>query len=811
MSNAHIPAPLPNLAERVRAELIRSLYLHRSSLYFGFVAQMVAAVVTFWETQDRAFMFFGLIHIVVIVARSLDWRHYLRHEYEPQGATPEAINRLENRYIFGSAAAGLSIGVPAAYAMFFYPGSAAAIISYGLMASSMISVTGRNYGSAKNVTIITLCCGGPFMFAALINKVTYLQMTAPLMIAVMISARQMAGNVRKTLEEYVEVRYRLKSMVDQFDAALNNMPGGLVMITAEGRISVINQMAHNILGIPLSFDFEGRRIESLIRYGVRRKKNEWTPIQRDLFNDQIKKLLDGRSRRELVCFEGGTALEFSINHSQKVSGIEGGSVLVFEDVSSRIEAQERVNFLAHHDVMTSLANRGHMADLLEKAVKGMKEDERIAFCLFDVDKFKQINDTRGHAAGDKVIINIAGRLKQIDDPRAVVARIGGDEFVLCFHSLSVDEDASSLLDNAFLSICAPQMVDGKVMHVRCSGGVSIHHKKAFKLEEALMKSDIALYESKKRPDVIWSLFSIRMDEEQRALQQTKTDLVRAIEMEQLVAVYQPMYTPDGMRIECCEALARWEHPTKGPIDPSVFIEMAEGMKIIGDITRQVLFTACRDCMQWPSHISVSVNLSSLDLLNDGIVEQIMQALAETGLPPHRLQVEVTESALASDTEKVAERLYRIKALGVKTALDDFGTGYSSLQFLNDLPIDKIKIDRTFVRRITEDEKALRMFRAIVNMSDEIGFEIVVEGVEGRDQLAVINRMTRGVHLVQGYIFGLPSPASQIAEMSDKLRMLPVNGVLIDEDAISLDADVPMLEEAACDMRETELGAFVYDR
>lgn len=782
MSNASSPLKKPILAERVRAELVKSLYLHRNSLYFGFVAQMVAAVVNYAETRDMVFLLLGAVGIVVIVARSLDWKHYLSHRYDPQEMSSAAIDRLETRYIIGSSAAGLAIGFPAAYAVYFYPGSAAAIISYGLMASSLISVTGRNYGSSKNVTIITLCCCSPMMFAALVNKVPYLQVTAPLMIAVMISARQMAENVRKTLEEYVEVRYRLKSMVEQRDAALDNMPGGLVMITADGRISVINRMAHQIFGIPLSFDFEGRRIETLIRFGVRMKKEEWTPIQRDLFNEQIKKLLDGRSQRELVCFQGGTALEFSIKRKQKVSGVEGGSVLVFEDVSSRVEAQERVNFLAHHDVMTGLANRGYMAELLDTAVNGMVKDERIAFCLFDVDKFKEVNDSRGHSAGDKVIMNIAGRLKEIDDPRAVVARVGGDEFVLCFHSLSVDEDLDGLFDNAFLSICAPQMVEGKVMHIRCSGGVSVHHAATFKLEEALLKSDIALYESKKRADVVWSLFSTRMDDEQRALQQTKSDLVQAIEMEQFVAVYQPMYTPDGLRIECCEALARWEHPTRGAIDPSVFIEMAESMKVIGGITRQVLFTACRDCMTWPSHISVSINLSSLDLQNDGIVEQIVEALEQTGLPPHRLQVEVTESVLANNTERVAERLYRIKALGVKTALDDFGTGYSSLQYLNDLPIDKIKIDRTFVRRITEDEKALRMFRAIVNMSEEIGFEIVVEGVEGRDQLALINRMTRGVHLVQGYIFGLPSPASQIAGMSDKLRMMPMHGVLTDAEA-----------------------------
>lgn len=269
MSNARAPgATPPSLQDRVRAELVRSLFLHRNSLYFGFVAQMVAAVVTFWETHDKAFLAFGVLHTIVIVSRSIGWNRHLKQEYDPETGSPEAVTRLENRYIRGAVASALAISLPAAYALYFHPGSASAVISYGLVASSMISVTGRNFGSSKNVTIITLCCCGPVMFSLIVNQSGYMQAIAPLMIAVMISARQMAGNVRQTLEEYVAVRYRMKSMVDQFDAALNNMPGGLIMITAEGRISVINRMAYRILGIPLDFDFEGRRIEKIGRAHV---------------------------------------------------------------------------------------------------------------------------------------------------------------------------------------------------------------------------------------------------------------------------------------------------------------------------------------------------------------------------------------------------------------------------------------------------------------------------------------------------------------------------------------------------------------
>lgn len=762
-----------SLDSRVHFALIKSLYMHRSSLYFGFFAQSVATLINYAETRDLQFVISGLIHALIITGRIIHMRGYDEDSLtNRETASSKLVSSLENRYVIGSALSSLSLGTQAAYANFFYPASVSAFVTFGIILATLLSVTGRNFGSSRNVTIIILCLCTPLLFSLLINTNGYLQLASVLIPFAMISARQFAGNVRSFLYTNIVNRLEIQSMAEQFDMALNNMPNGLIMITDNGKISVINSKARQILDLPDGFEYENRNLETLIRLGLRNRR--WRPSQKALFDSQISRLLRGIAPKELVCFENGVALEISISHRTHANGKPAGAVLIFEDVSSRIEAQEKVRFLAHHDVMTSLPNRGHLATMAAEAVSQMTNDQTVAFCLFDIDRFKVINDTLGHDVGDKVIVNIAKKMSQIDDERMICARVGGDEFVLMFHSLEPNEDVALIFDAAFGNICSPAMIGNKVMNVRCSAGVSVYRKDTFKLDEALIRSDIALYESKKNVDIIWTLFNKQMDEEFRATQQTQDDLLQAVRDGDFKAVYQPMYTPDGRRIECCEALARWEHPILGRISPAVFIQMAEGMRVIGDITRQILYTACTDCMTWPEHISVSVNLSALDLMHDDIVELISGALEATGLPPHRLQVEVTETALVENRSKVAERLQRIKNLGVKTALDDFGTGYSSLSYLNELPLDKIKIDRSFVVRITEDEKSHRMFKAIVQMSREIGFEIVVEGVEGEDQLQMINSMSQGVDLIQGFIFGPPMQADQIAESSEKLRMLPIN-------------------------------------
>lgn len=759
---------------RVKFALVKSLFLHRSSLWFGFLAQIVATVIALSETHDIEFLWSGVIHSFIVLARFVDFKRYDAQGWtQRETASPEEVQKLETRYIIGSSLQSLSFGFQAGYANYWNLGSVTSLIMLGIVLASLTAVPGRNFGSPRNVNIIIPCACAPILIAWMVNPNMYLKVAAVLVIATMISCRQFAANVRTFNHDQILSSIRAREVALRFDSALQHMPNGLLMTDKDGRIVVINPKAMEILGIPPDFPYSARGLSGLVRLGLREER--WTPLQKKQFEIQMAALMAGEAQRELICFANGVALEISVSNRLDDLGKRDGSVMIIDDVSSRVQAQEKVEFLAHHDNMTSLPNRHHFSNLLNAALDGMEPDQKLAFCLFDIDRFKVINDTLGHGVGDKVIINIARRMQQIDDPRMICARIGGDEFVLVFHSLVDDDNVADMFDAAFGNICSPSTIEGKVMHVRCSAGVSIYEKRAFRLDDAFVRSDIALYDSKKNPEIIWTFFNEKMDEEFKATQETKQDLRKAVSDGSFRAVYQPMYTPDGRRIECCEALARWDHPRLGRISPSVFIEMAEGMRVIGDITRQMLFAACRDCMTWPEHISVSVNLSALDLLHDDIVSLVSNTLDATGLAPHRLQVEVTESAMATNREGMAKRLRSLRELGVKTALDDFGTGYSSLSYLSDLPFDKVKIDRSFITRIVSEERPRRLFNAIVNLSRELGFEIVVEGVEGLDQLEMV-KSSQGVDLIQGFIFGPPMQADQIVESANKVVVLPVSSL-----------------------------------
>jgi EAL domain-containing protein (putative c-di-GMP-specific phosphodiesterase class I) len=237
--------------------------------------------------------------------------------------------------------------------------------------------------------------------------------------------------------------------------------------------------------------------------------------------------------------------------------------------------------------------------------------------------------------------------------------------------------------------------------------------------------------------------------------------------QRLSLAYQPMFKADGSRIECAEALARWVHPEKGAIPPDVFIRLAEDMGIISDITRFVLFKACSDCMTWPEHIAVSVNLSARDLRDADILSAVSEALAHSGLRAERLHLEVTESCLIDEPATVRAILAELRSRGMTIAIDDFGTGFSSLSYLDTLPLDIVKIDRSFVRNIVEDSRRLKLLRGTVNLARELGLKIVVEGVETEDQLAILNKH-RSADLVQGYVFSQPVPSQNIGILSQNL-------------------------------------------
>jgi predicted signal transduction protein with EAL and GGDEF domain len=280
----------------------------------------------------------------------------------------------------------------------------------------------------------------------------------------------------------------------------------------------------------------------------------------------------------------------------------------------------------------------------------------------------------------------------------------------------------------------------------------------------IVKADLALYKAKESGKNGWRLFEAKMNAAFRNRQTMKSDLRSAVESRGLRVVYQPIVSMSSMRIASCEALCRWDHPELGPISPAVFIPLAEEMGIISDISELVLEQATTECMKWPDDICVSVNLSAKDFHSRDVVEKVRNALERSGLAPHRLEVEVTETALLDDKSSTGNYLNEIKALGVRIALDDFGTGYSSLSYLHTLPLDKVKIDRSFLLDVTHSARSLELLKGVVNLSRGIGLQITMEGVETFEQLKILSQEVKP-DLVQGFLFGSALTASGIETIS----------------------------------------------
>jgi predicted signal transduction protein with EAL and GGDEF domain len=323
---------------------------------------------------------------------------------------------------------------------------------------------------------------------------------------------------------------------------------------------------------------------------------------------------------------------------------------------------------------------------------------------------------------------------------------------------------SVMLEGMFKALQGEVDVAGHALRIQASAGAVLARVRDSDVDAMIVKADLALYKAKELGKNGWRLFESAMDAAFRNRQLLKADLRNAIEARGLRVVYQPIVALDTMRISSCEALCRWDHSELGPISPAVFIPLAEEMGIISDISAFMLAAATRECARWPGDTSVSVNLSAKDFRNSNIVDKVREALSESGLAAHRLEIEVTETALLDDKSKTRELIEQMKALGVRVALDDFGTGYSSLSYLHKLPLDKIKIDRSFLIDVTQNPRSLELLTGIVNLSRPLGLSVTVEGVETFEQLKLLSLKVKP-DMVQGFLFGSALTASGIETMS----------------------------------------------
>lgn len=443
------------------------------------------------------------------------------------------------------------------------------------------------------------------------------------------------------------------------------------------------------------------------------------------------------------------------------SGTARHLVVVIDDITERKKSEQRIAFMAHHDVLTGLANRLSIMDKIEEAVaRHRRRGDSFAVLLLDLDRFKHVNDTLGHAVGDALLRETAVRLKASLRETDVLARLGGDEFAIVQDRDSSQREAASALAERIINVISqPFHIEGNEVNIATSIGIALAPEHATSSDSLMKMADLALYRAKSAGRNGYWFFDPEMSLAASARHELENELRRALQNGELELHYQPVVDTRTCVICGAEALIRWRHPTKGLIPPDQFIPLAEETGMITQIGEWLLQAACADAMNWPVGIKVAVNLSAVQFRKNNLVDIVIYALAQSGLPPERLELEITETALIESATECLPILRQFKNLGISIALDDFGTGYSSLSQLMIFPFDKIKVDRSFTQNLTKRTECAAIIAATLTLARSLDIETTAEGVETADQYRLLS--LAGVTSLQGYLFQRPCPSSEI--------------------------------------------------
>jgi diguanylate cyclase (GGDEF)-like protein/PAS domain S-box-containing protein len=449
-------------------------------------------------------------------------------------------------------------------------------------------------------------------------------------------------------------------------------------------------------------------------------------------------------------------------------------ITTHQDISHQKEQQAQITYQATYDLLTGLPNRALFKEVLRDALAAGGRRESLAAMYLGLDGFKPINDGLGRPVGDQILITIAQRLTDLMGPEVTVARLDGDEFGLLVPGYTNRHEVIHLAERILAQLAQPINVDGQMVHISASIGVACNSTPLNAPHELLQFAGLALERAKRQGRNTWQWYSGHKAERRRHSVNTRHDLHAALKENQFEIHYQPLVDAVTGRMRSVEALVRWHHPTRGMVSPGEFIPLAEQTGQIVPLGLWILKQACTEMADFNAHgkraLRVAVNISSLQFVRDGFLDDVRRVLNETGLPPQLLEMEVTESVLLDGAKSVIELMETLKTLGVRMILDDFGTGYSSLSYLRDLPIHKVKLDRSFVEKTTTDHRMAAIVQAVITMSHHMDMIVVAEGIETREQQEDLAR--RHCDILQGYLFARPMPLAELKKLPELLPADP---------------------------------------
>ena len=759
------PKSVGSVPIEVSAVLLDDLYSALTSFAIGAAGPVLVGAIAAAHTRSPWLTFLTVVSAIVAIPRALLTIEYHRNKSSILG-DGAVLRRWERWYAVGALAEGACFGSMCFVGLVFTDDPLCHLLLAASAAGFTTGVTARNSSrpwiAISMMSLILLPMAAGFALRAGVIYMALLGFTLLYYLATIELARYLGANRLRLLLATGEKAELARSLAEQnfrFDSALANMSHGLCMFDSAHRLVVWNKRFCEIYKVAPEALSPGITIRNLIEL-IAARGNFPDQTVNNIVSEIEARMESGALTHSRRLLPDGRVIALSY---QPVIG--GGTVAIFEDVTEREKAEERARFLATHDDLTGLPNRSVFGEAVNDAVKaGHRYGHMFAVMFMDLDRFKNINDTLGHAAGDVLLIETAKRLKECVRKSDVIARIGGDEFVIMLREVSDQSQVATAARKILAAVVEPVTVHGHECRITASIGISMYPADALDEESLIKNVDAAMYLAKEdgRNGFRFHFQQITTQSIERLT--LEASLRGALERQELLLHYQPKQDLGNGGITGVEALLRWQHPDLGLLPPSRFIPLAEETGLIVPIGKWVIETACAQNMAWQRQglpaLRIAVNLSPRQFADPGLLGDIDAALDNSGMAAELLELEITESMVMQNVERAMRVLKAIKGLGVMLAIDDFGTGYSSMSLLKKFPIDVLKIDRSFVREISNNSEDQAIADAIIALGRALDLTIVAEGVETPEQEAFL----RAHHCdqIQGYLVSKPVPADEFA-------------------------------------------------
>jgi diguanylate cyclase (GGDEF)-like protein len=743
------------LHDDIRQQLVHSLFEPLMSLVTGVVAAGLACLIAMAHAASPMIIAMTLVTVTIGCLRIAVSCLYLYLEPRRRLDAPF----WEKAYEIGAWSFSAAYGfltflttTPGTDTFILY------VVGVSIMGYAAV-ITARNAGRPYIAFGQVGLALGPMALGHFIHNQELYRFLGVAVLFSIVSMMQVTLSVRDRIVSAMILTRDKAQIAQRFQAALDNMTHGICMFDGAQKLDVVNERFAEMTGLPVERLQDGTSARQLLEEAFTDGRDT------SAVDGIIADLKSGVTKESTMPTNQGRLIDISFRPT-----VNGGTVVTFEDNTEQHLAEERIAHMARYDSLTDLPNRANAEAHLENILRQAgRSKESFALMFLDLDRFKVVNDSLGHPVGDALLKLVADRLRALVRPSDLVARFGGDEFMIIQNPIRGSACAETLADQIIENLGRPYVIEGQRLHIGASIGIALSDIHGMNASTLTKNADIALYVAKNAGRNRYFMFEKALERDAQVRRDLEVDLRQAIDRGEFELHYQPIADMHTGETRICEALIRWRHAERGLVPPNAFIPIAEETGLIVEIGRWVLEQACRDMAMWPTSVRVAVNLSPLQFADRDLIQTVTRAYTAAGVDPRRIEIEIVETVMINDSEATIRVMQDLRGLGLSISLDDFGSGYSALSYLNRFKFEKIKIDGSYARSIDAKPASAAIIKAVATIGAELGMRTVIEGVETAEQLAHARRL--GCTDVQGWLIARPMPNQALLAYFEPARII----------------------------------------